>query len=240
MVDLDKWAERGLEGFPLDSRDRLQARNLRDVEAGCRLLVRRAVTRLILAGTLDIDPFAVEIERVCPTCGGTTHGRPSVRGARIQFSVSSSGPFATVAVSRLPIGVDIEVARSDMGPFAFALSDDEQRAIRAAAPGTQGTAFLRLWTAKEAVLKAAGRSLDDGLAAIDVSGLLSADQTTTVDLDLAWTVRTVSIEPGIGMAATVAVADQVGAGILMKCFDPPPGPTSPAAEAPSFITPEPA
>ena len=238
IVELDSWAERGLNASTLDTSDRLQAQHLRDAKGGCRLLARRAVTRWILAGALGVAPSAVLIERVCPTCGATTHGRPSVRGAGIEFSVSSSGPLATVAVSQLPIGVDAEIDRSDIGPLAFALSDDEQRGIRAAAPDMQGLAFLHLWTAKEAVLKAAGTSMDDGLAAVDVSGLLSADHTTTVYRDLAWKVRTFSIEPRAGVTATVAVADQGGAGILMKCMHPPPVARTLATEGLPAIKPD--
>jgi 4'-phosphopantetheinyl transferase len=219
IVNLDRWAEHGLDAGTLDTGDYLQAEHLRDATARCRLLARRSVTRWILAEALDVHPSAVPIERVCSTCSATTHGRPGVSGVAIPFSVSSSGTFATVAVSNLPVGIDVEVARTDTAPLDFALSDNERGGIGDCVPDKRGVAFLRLWTAKEAVLKAAGGSVVDDLAGIDVSGLLAADQPSTVARGRRWNVRELTVDPHVD--AVVALADPIGAEVVMKYISAP-------------------
>jgi len=67
-------------------------------------------------------------------------------------------------------------------PVEFSVSSSDGLAVVAAlAPGRQGPGFLRLWTAKEAVLKASGRSLADDPATIEVADLLEGDAAEVVD-----------------------------------------------------------
>jgi len=220
MVNLDRWCERGLDAHMLDAGDRREAGRLRDADAGCRLMARRSVTRQLLADALDADPSAVIIERSCPNCHGTDHGRPFVRDAEVEFSVSSCRGTAVVAISNRPVGVDVEAARSDVEPLVFALSDDERQGVLALAPDQQGMAFLRLWTAKEAVLKAAGRSVGDNLVTVDVVGLLTDDQTT-IDHGRTWQVRQLSIDRHFGEPGLVALADPVGTEVNVTYIDVP-------------------
>jgi 4'-phosphopantetheinyl transferase len=221
MVNLDRWCERGLDAATLDADDHTQAGRLRDADARRRLMARRSVTRRLLADSLDADPSSVAIERTCPTCNATDHGRPVVTGAAVEFSVSACRGTGVVAISNRPVGVDIEVVRSDLEPLAFALSADERQGVLALAPNRQGLAFLRLWTAKEAVLKAAGRSVADNLVAVDVQGLLTNDQTTAIDHGRTWQVRQLSIDRHFGEPVLVALADQVGAEVNLTYVDVP-------------------
>jgi len=220
MVDLDRWSEPGLDPATLDAGDRARAGRIRDADARCRLLARRSVTRRLLADSLDVTSSAVTVERTCSNCHATDHGRPFVMGAAIEFSVSSCRGTAVVAISEGPVGVDVEVVRCDIEPLAFALSDDERQGVLALAPDQQGMAFLRLWTAKEAVLKAAGMSVGD-LGTIDVPGLLTDDQTTTVENGRAWQVRHLSIGHHFVEPLLVAVADPLGAELNVRYIDVP-------------------
>ena len=224
MVDLDRWWDRGLDPAMLDEGDRAQAGRIRDPGLRSRLMARRAITRRLLADFLDADPFTVTIERTCPTCHATDHGRPFVTGGEIEFSVSSCRGTAVVAISRQPVGVDIEVVRPEIEPLVFALSDEERQGVLALAPDRQGMAFLRLWTAKEAVLKAAGRSVGDNLVAVSVPGLLSDDRTSTIDHGRTWHVRQLSNDRHFGEPVVVALADRVGAEVSVTYID---GPASP-------------
>jgi 4'-phosphopantetheinyl transferase len=221
MVNLDRWSERGLDATTLDPGDHTQARRLRDAAARGRLMARRSVTRRLLADALHADPSAVAIERSCPNCHATDHGRPFVRGAAIEFSVSSCRGTAVVAISNRAVGVDVEVVRSDIEPLVFALSDDERKGVLALAPDQQGVAFLRLWTAKEAVLKAASQSVGDHLVSVDVPGLLTDDQTTTVEHGRSWRVRQLSIDRRFGEPVLVALADHWGAEVNVMYIDVP-------------------
>lgn len=95
------------------------------------------------------------------------HGKPLLTTGRLSFNLSHSGGAAAVALARgVEVGVDLEsparprsVARLARRYFCVS----EAQALAALAPDEREAAFLRLWTAKESVLKALGRGLAFGL-----------------------------------------------------------------------------
>ncbi len=98
------------------------------------------------------------------------HGRPGLRdrAANLDFNWSHSGDAACMAIARaLPeLGIDMEAARAR--PRALELArrffHPDEAAQLASLPVDQvQSAFLRLWTAKEAVLKALGQGVRYGL-----------------------------------------------------------------------------
>ena len=92
-------------------------------------------------------------------------GRPVVRGARVEVSVSHGrGAIAAAAGPTVPIGVDVEVLRPlPVGMLARRwLRPDESEWIGRCEPADRSAAFLWLWTQKEALGKAAGRGLAGG------------------------------------------------------------------------------
>jgi 4'-phosphopantetheinyl transferase len=92
------------------------------------------------------------VDRTCERCG-RPHGRPSVVGPNLDVSVSHSGDLALVAVADgVRVGVDIELIR----PFEFVSLMDHVCDPSERAGVTDGAAFLRQWTRKEAVVKATG------------------------------------------------------------------------------------
>lgn len=118
------------------------------------------------------DPADVKIDRRCLRCGSWEHGKPSVRivtadgarsGAEVHTSLSrSSGLVAVGVTSAGPIGLDIEhpelVGRA---PLAAALLHPlEQAALEAIPDSAKIDSLTRLWTVKEAVLKATGWGLN--------------------------------------------------------------------------------
>ncbi|HEU5354495.1 MAG TPA: 4'-phosphopantetheinyl transferase superfamily protein [Actinocrinis sp.] len=118
--------------------------------------------------------LAAEVAGVAPDRLRLDHepdGRPVVRGARVEVSVSHGrGVIAAAASATAPVGVDVEVLRPlpvEMLARRW-LRPDETEWIDRRAPAERSAAFLWLWTQKEAVGKAAGRGLAGG------SGLLAA------------------------------------------------------------------
>jgi 4'-phosphopantetheinyl transferase len=96
------------------------------------------------------------------------YGRPALAEAStLDFNWSHSGSRALVALARgTSPGVDIEQLRPRPRAWALAqryFAPDEVAALSQLAPDEREAAFLRLWTAKEAVLKAMGRGLAFGL-----------------------------------------------------------------------------
>lgn len=93
---------------------------------------------------------------------------PAARG--LEFNWSHSGDFALVAIARgQPLGVDIERLGKDMRTLDVArrfFAADEAAALARLDDPRRGEAFIGLWCAKEAVLKATGRGLSFGLSRV--------------------------------------------------------------------------
>jgi len=117
----------------------------------------------LLAGYLGIAPGEVRLV-------ANAHGRPALdpgHGDGLDFNWSHSGEQALVALARgIAPGIDLERRRTRANALEIA-----QRFFTAEEAGWLGTldeserrsAFLELWTAREAVLKALGRGLAFGL-----------------------------------------------------------------------------
>ncbi len=97
-----------------------------------------------------------------------THGKPRLAApSSPRFNLSHCGDVVLLAIGRgVELGVDVEVLRPR--PRALQLAQryftaDEAAALAALPEDVRQQAFYRLWTAKEAVLKALGRGLAFGL-----------------------------------------------------------------------------
>jgi 4'-phosphopantetheinyl transferase len=123
----------------------------------------RAPLLALLAAYLDMPPSDVHL-----ACG--RHGRPALAApaAALGFNWSHSGKRAVVALSRhLPrLGVDVEYPRVRRDGLALArrfFAASEYHQLEQLDAAARHEAFVQLWTAKEAVLKAHGRGLAYGL-----------------------------------------------------------------------------
>lgn len=113
------------------------------------------------------------------------HGKPALAAAELEFNLSHSGSAAVVALARgIEVGVDLESPGRPRPHAELArryFCAHEAQAVENAAEALRESVFLRLWTAKEAVLKALGRGLAFGLdklefdAASDPPALLRID-----------------------------------------------------------------
>ena len=134
-----------------------------------------ATARILLAPVLIHYPHlrGVALDR-------TTHGKPFFDPARgIDFNLSHSGDHAVVALApSQSIGIDLERSGRQRSVLALAqrfFCASEFAALAALPEAQQQLAFLRLWTCKEAVLKALGRGIAFGLHrlefALDLLGI---------------------------------------------------------------------
>ncbi len=76
-----------------------------------------------------------------------------------QFSLSHSGPWAVCAVGQWPLGVDVERPRCTMAVARRFFHPLELEELEALPPAERQDRLCRLWTGKEAFVKALGRGL---------------------------------------------------------------------------------
>jgi 4'-phosphopantetheinyl transferase len=131
----------------------------------------------------------------------------------LEFNLSHSGDVTVIAVSRQPVGVDVEQWRQyDFDQLAQSVfSDYERAALLLTHPTQKQAAFFAGWTRKEAYVKATGAGFSGGLTHFDVSiepdarSPLRADRRTP-DAPERWSMRNVSVPPGYS-ASLVVVHD---------------------------------
>ncbi|UQX03441.1 4'-phosphopantetheinyl transferase superfamily protein [Streptomyces sp. RerS4] len=162
-------AEDDLAEDDLDEAERRRAaglarRSTRHLYVASHLMLRR-----VLSPYLGVAPADLRLVRTpCPGCGGP-HGRPAVEGAPLHFSLSHcagrEAGLVLVGVAPEAIGVDVEPVS---GPARVAtvlhrLHPAEQAELTSLPVPRRTVAFTRLWTRKEAFLKATGSGLARGL-----------------------------------------------------------------------------
>ena len=116
----------------------------------------------------------------------TQRGKPFavLRGAPapVSFSVSHSGRHGLIAVAREGrLGVDVEerVPRRDLDALAEAvLSPDERAEVESAGGSRRYRLFYRLWTVKEALVKALGEGVHRDMGGLEVPAALRRGVTT--------------------------------------------------------------
>jgi 4'-phosphopantetheinyl transferase len=146
----------------LDDGERRRAAALRDPGRRTLFVAAHGAARLLLGERLGLPADAV-----CWRYG--PHGKPEPDvPAGPQVSLSHSGDFALLALAaRRPVGVDLQRVRPDQDVTRLSARfypPDEARYVAAAAdPAERVGRYTRLWTRKEACVKAAGGRLVPGL-----------------------------------------------------------------------------
>ncbi|WP_395664326.1 4'-phosphopantetheinyl transferase family protein [Methylocella sp.] len=164
------------------------------LEDKARFLIARATLRRLLGRRLGRRPSDFDF-------AATAHGRPYLaHRPELSFNVSHSGSHALVALSDgRPVGVDIEAAR-DL-PDALDLSglffhEAEHRAIASRPDATERlAAFYRVWTAKEAVLKALGLGIAGHLKNFEIALEPSGPRLARIESPLAAALARASVLP---------------------------------------------
>jgi 4'-phosphopantetheinyl transferase len=122
-----------------------------------------AAVRGVLATYLDRPADRVTIDR-------DEHGKPRICDSTWQFNLSHAGGALILAVTDgQPLGIDLESGRKLRSPVELAqrwFAPAEAKALAELPADRLTDTFLRLWTCKEAVLKASGRGIANGLGQV--------------------------------------------------------------------------
>jgi 4'-phosphopantetheinyl transferase len=149
----------------LSAAELAKAERYRFIDHRRRYAIAHGALRVILAGYVGGDAKALEF-RYGP------RGKPYLDGGKVHFNLSHSSHLALLAVAGAELGVDLErlrhlESRRDIARRHFSAS--EFLGLEAVAPDEQLAAFYRVWTRKEAYIKAVGAGLSLSLDLFDVS-----------------------------------------------------------------------
>ena len=114
-----------------------------------------------------LSPYlAIQPDSICYDYG--EHGKPYLIDSDLQFNISHAGDRLAVAiVLEQSVGIDIEYHSSKLNPMELAqrfFNPNEYQQLLAVSRDQQLLYFYRLWTLKEAFVKATGKGLSFGLA----------------------------------------------------------------------------
>lgn len=161
----------------LDAQEQNRLRRLRRHQDQRRYVVAHAGLRRLLADRLNVSPLALSFMR-------GEYGKPELADVHlhgVHFNLSHANELVAVAVADSPVGVDIEHrdALIDPGTADLVFTDEEKRRCRSNADR------LRIWTAKEAVIKACGLGMSLPLRRFSVAAPSNTFQPITCHAPIA-------------------------------------------------------
>jgi 4'-phosphopantetheinyl transferase len=163
----------------------------------------RASLRAILGAYLDRPPASVLL---------VEGERPRLTDGELEFSVTHSSALALVAVARAPVGVDIEqveeIAADEFAELVeFVLAPAEVSELMTVPERERVAAYYRIWTRKEAYVKASGegiaaRPLPEVVVGVAEPALLAVEGMPAAEV-ARWTVADVAVQAGYAAALVV-------------------------------------
>ncbi len=200
----------------LNSDETERAARFRVEDARQRFIVARAVLRSVLGRATGVDPADLVFVY-------GEHGKPRLPAGGPSFNVSDSGDFVVVALASADLGVDAEVVRPLARREQLARRICTQRefeAIESIPEAERDASILRLWTCKEAALKAVGTGLSGGVRNVEID--LRPDAPPRLhrlcgEID-GWTLLPVTLEPTV-VCTVVIRGDGWQVGIQPWSFD---------------------
>jgi len=143
------------------------ARYLRDTDRN-RFITSRSALRQILGSYLKQSPAAIEFKL-------GDNQKPYI-DSPIRFNLSDSGDWILVAIAKTEIGIDVEYIKPGFTYEGIIDTHFNAREAEYIEAGDKHNRFFKLWTRKEAILKATGVGLTEHLRSITaLDGIFSLD-----------------------------------------------------------------
>lgn len=161
------------EGSVLSADERQRARAFHFEKDRNEFSRTREMLRRLLGRYLGVLPQGINIAR-------EPDGKPFVCSEKdLRFNVSHSHGIALIAFAqRINAGVDVEFQREDLDVAELAerfFAEPEKEAVRQAKGAEKAAVFYRIWSAKEACVKAVGGGLQIPLDRFSVASVLAED-----------------------------------------------------------------
>lgn len=141
----------------LSAEEQVRAQAFRCTRARDTFIESRTALRRVLGRYLDLPPEAVVLTQ-------GRHGKPRLGAGQgaLEFNVCHSGRKALIALSHVPVGVDIECLEPSLNwreLVPLCCHPDELKAFEDLTDAQGRAQLLRLWTAKEAYVKGRGEGM---------------------------------------------------------------------------------
>lgn len=188
--DVEVWSvsldlSRSVSALPfLNDGERARAMRYRQAADRIRFAATRSALRRLLAGAIKADSERLQFDL-------SDRGKPQLAGrADVSFNVSHAGECALIALSRVrDVGIDVEAANATINWRELAsliCTVAERQVLDSELPARQLEKFFHCWTAKEALLKALGVGITEGLLAlaVDLNASDSTDASPQVVVDV--------------------------------------------------------
>lgn len=148
----------------LTPRELERADRFRVASAARRFTAARAALRTVLASATGTTPEGIDF-------AFGPHGKPYLADGGPHFNASDSRDFVVIALSHAEVGVDIEAHRRlpRHDRLASRICTERELELLGRTPSEERHGLLlRLWTCKEAALKAIGTGLPGGTRNVEV------------------------------------------------------------------------
>jgi 4'-phosphopantetheinyl transferase len=177
VAHLDSISSKEIEHFvaSLDTLERRRAEKFHSTQDRHRYVAAHGLLRFVLGETLGRPANALVLEK-------STEGKPQLRQSRhderrLKFNLSHAASWELIAIGwNRELGVDLESPKSlpddddSLSQLATTVFSKRELEIwnTIPSPQTRRAEFLRMWTRKEAYVKATGEGLRHDLANIEV------------------------------------------------------------------------
>ena len=183
-----------------------RAQRFRVEGAARHFIAARAALRSVLGKAVGMDPAEVSFAL-------SEHGKPNLLHGGPCFNASDSGGFVAIAVTSTEVGIDIELARPLRRRDRLArriCTSRELEALVRFPEELRDSQLLRLWTCKEAALKAIGTGLPGGLRNVEIElpKIGSPKLVRLVDETDGWTLLAPDLSPDLLCSAVVRGGDR--------------------------------
>jgi len=168
-----------------------------------RFIAGRALLRLNLSSYFGCKPAEIAFHY-------NQWGKPSVPNSGLEFNVAHSENYFVLAVSREPVGVDIEKNKPIEDLYLIArtvFSPNELTAWSLLPEMDQVASFYKIWTRKEALLKGLGRGVTEFCPAISVLFVEGIPVLPASLSGLNWYLHDLQLTPGVAAALATPISN---------------------------------